>query len=164
MPPARITPNQIVGWNLKRARRARGWTQEQAAEQLEPHLGERWSVAVFSAAERSIDGTRVRHFTADELHAFARTFDQPIAYFLCPPPWAEEIGHAAGTETTPVFDYLDELFDVGENASRWVLSEVVPMTAQTTRALRQWGKNFAAMVAHREHEVAALFEAVGDRR
>jgi len=54
-----LTPNQLVGHNLWRARKERGWTQAEAAEALEPHLGIRWTVAQVSAAERSIDGNRI---------------------------------------------------------------------------------------------------------
>jgi transcriptional regulator with XRE-family HTH domain len=81
----RLTPNQVVAHNLRRARERRGLTQEQAAELLEPFLGERWSVAVFSAAERSIAGKRVRVFDADTIHAFARAFGLPIGFFFLPP-------------------------------------------------------------------------------
>jgi transcriptional regulator with XRE-family HTH domain len=80
-----ITPNQLVGYNLWCARQERHWTQAQAAEALEPHLGVRWTVAQVSAAERSVDGTRIRQFTADDLVAFAQAFDVPITYFFLPP-------------------------------------------------------------------------------
>ena len=89
-PPLR--PNQIVAYNLRRARKLRGWTQEQAALQLQPLLGELWSKATFSAAERSVDGRRVRQFTADDLIAFGRAFKLPIAWFLLPP---EGVGDAS---------------------------------------------------------------------
>jgi transcriptional regulator with XRE-family HTH domain len=81
----KITPNQIVAFNLTEARRLRGWTQEEAAAELEPYVGARWSKATFSSAERSIDGRRVRQFTADEIVAFSRCFDVPIGYFFMPP-------------------------------------------------------------------------------
>ncbi len=80
-----LTPNQLVGYNLGCARQERRWTQAQAAEALEPHLGVRWTVAQVSAAERSIDGTRIRQFTADDLVAFAQAFEVPITYFFLPP-------------------------------------------------------------------------------
>lgn len=83
--PVRITPNQVVAFNLTEARRLRGWTQEQAATELEPYIGARWSKATFSSAERSIDGRRVRQFTADEIVAFARCFGVPIGFFFMPP-------------------------------------------------------------------------------
>jgi len=84
-----LTPNQVIAWNLAQARALRQWTQDQAAEALEPYLGRRWSKATFSAAERSIESDRVRQFDADEIVAFARAFGLPVSYFfLPPPPWA----------------------------------------------------------------------------
>jgi hypothetical protein len=80
-----LTPNQVVAYNLPRARMVRGWTQEQAAEALAPYLGTKWSVANFSAIERSVDGGRIRQFTADDLFAFSRAFRLPIGFFLTPP-------------------------------------------------------------------------------
>lgn len=79
-----LTPNQLVGHNLWQARSERGWTQAEAAEALEPHLGVRWTVAQVSAAERSIDGTRIRQFTADDIVAFAQAFELPVTYFFLP--------------------------------------------------------------------------------
>jgi hypothetical protein len=81
-----VSPNQLVAYNLAQARLNKGWTQEQAAAALEPFLGVRWSKASFSAAERSIDGERVRQFTADEVVAFARCFQLPVTWFFLPPP------------------------------------------------------------------------------
>lgn len=84
--PRRLTPNQIVALNITRARVERGWSQPQAAAALEAFLGVRWSRASYSAIERSIDGTRIKQFSADELIALARCFDKPITWFLTPPP------------------------------------------------------------------------------
>jgi transcriptional regulator with XRE-family HTH domain len=88
--PTPFTANQVVAWNLALARTFRGLTQEEAAERLEPFLGERWSKVTFSAAERSVTGRRVRNFDADEIVAFARAFELPVAWFFVPPerdPW-----------------------------------------------------------------------------
>jgi hypothetical protein len=117
---------------------------------------------VFSAAERSVDGKRIRHFTADDLFALACAFDLPITYFLRPPTPVGEISHAESTATVSRLDYLDQVFDVGEDASDWLLTETVEMTAETTPRVRRWGANFAAMVTYRERAVAALIE--GARR
>lgn len=161
-----LTPNQIVAWNLARARGLRGWTQEQAAEQLAPHLGERWSKATYSAAERSIDGNRVRNFTADDLHAFARAFDLPMTMFLTPPPWAETIGHGNGGLASSRADYLDSIFDMPEDARVYMvgepgrLGEIMELSAPATRALQRWGANFATLVAERERQVKAAGFAV----
>ncbi len=77
-----VSPNQLVAYNLAQARLNKGWTQEQAAAALEPFLGVHWSKASFSAAERSVDGERIRQFTADEIVAFARCFELPVTWFF----------------------------------------------------------------------------------
>lgn len=82
---APLTANQLVGYNLARIRKALGLSQDEAADRLEPYLGTRWSKNVYSAAERSYDGTRVRQFTADEVVAMSLAFGVPVGYFLLPP-------------------------------------------------------------------------------
>jgi hypothetical protein len=84
----RLTPNQVVAYNLRRARRRRQWTQAEAAEELEPYLGERWSVATVSAAEQSFEGKRIRQFDADVVAAFSLAFGFPVAWFFVPPETA----------------------------------------------------------------------------
>lgn len=81
-----LTANQIVAYNLMRVRKALNLTQEQAATRLEPHLGVCWSKAVYSAAERSYEGKRIRRFTADDIAAFSIAFDAPVEYFFRRPP------------------------------------------------------------------------------
>lgn len=138
-----LTPNQIVAFNLRRARELKGWTQDEAAEHLEPHLGARWSKASYSAAERSVDGERIREFTADDLVAFARTFRLPIAWFLTP-PGGEEFGDVAKVRTPDHPDGLStgELLDLlyemgGPLAARLTqLGEALP-AQQTTRLQRR---------------------------
>jgi transcriptional regulator with XRE-family HTH domain len=85
-------PNQVVAWNLARARELRGWTQDEAAEALAPYIGTRWSKASFSQAERSVTGKVVRRFDAAEIVAFARAFDLPITWFFLPPPALDQDG------------------------------------------------------------------------
>lgn len=87
--PKRLTPNQVIAYNLRRARGLHGWTQAAAAERLEPYLGERWSRVVYSVAERSIAGKRIRRFSADEIVAFAAAFELPVAFFFEPPKGVE---------------------------------------------------------------------------
>lgn len=88
-----LSPNQVVAFNLTRAREDKGWTQDQAAEALAPYLGTRWSKASVSQAERSIAGKFIRKFDADEIVAFARAFELPISwFFMPPPPWSNQPG------------------------------------------------------------------------
>ena len=93
------TPNQVVAYNLRRARELRGWTQGKAAERLEPFIGTAWSKASWSAAERSAETPRVRHFSADDLIALARCFDLPVVWFLVPPDPND--GGVLASVTTP---------------------------------------------------------------
>jgi hypothetical protein len=86
------SPNQVVALNVARARTMRGWTQEQASAAIAPYLGTRLSNASFSSIERSIAGTRVKQFSADELVAFSRGFDLPIGWFFLPPPPEQDAG------------------------------------------------------------------------
>jgi hypothetical protein len=84
-----LTPNQVVAFNLAQARQWKGWTQQQAAQALEPYLGKRWSKASVSQAERSVAGKFIRNFDADEIVAFARGFELPLGwFFMPPPPWS----------------------------------------------------------------------------
>lgn len=80
-----LTPNQVVAHNLALARQHANLTQDQAAEALEPYLGRRWSKASLSQAERSVAGKVISKFDADEIVAFARAFNLPIAWFFMPP-------------------------------------------------------------------------------
>ncbi len=84
-----LTPNQIVALKLTQAREEMGWSQPDAAAALEPLLGVRWSRASYSAVERSVDGTRIKQFSADELVAIARCFNRPISWFLTPPTFGQ---------------------------------------------------------------------------
>ncbi len=84
-----FTPNQVVAQRIAFARQLRGWTQEEAADRLEPFLGARWSAATFSIVERSVDGKRIRQFTADELVALSRAFDVPIGWWFTP-SWGDD--------------------------------------------------------------------------
>lgn len=79
------TVNEIVAYNLRRARVSRKWSQDRLAEALEDVTGRPWSNATVSAAERSRESGRVRKFDAAELVAFSRIFSLPVAYFLLPP-------------------------------------------------------------------------------
>ena len=91
-----FTPNQLVAQRIALARQLRGWTQEEAADRLEKFLGAKWSPATFSIVERSVDGKRIRQFTADELVALSRAFEVPIGWWFTP-SW----GDSAAVVVTP---------------------------------------------------------------
>ncbi len=122
--PDAWTPNQIVASNLSRARMLRDWTQDQAAQALAPFLGTRLSAASWSAMERSVDGGRIREFTADDLFAFARGFSLPIGFFLTPPFPGEGVGVAApdaGRHGLAPDELLDVVLGTEDSLGEWRL-------------------------------------------
>ena len=127
-----LTPNRLVGYNLARIRRERGWTQDVAAEHLEPHLGTLWSKAVFCQAERSVAGTRVRAFTADEIVAFARAFEVPLSWFFMPP----DVGELGVRRSDQPKDLLDVLFGTGHEKVWGRLGRVIREGPPALRAKR----------------------------
>ncbi|MDX3582963.1 hypothetical protein [Streptomyces europaeiscabiei] len=85
-PPEKVlSANQLVAFNMWRARRGSGWSQQEVAELLEKYTGRSWSNASVSAAERSWQGGRPRKFDANEILALTKIFDEPMVYFFLPP-------------------------------------------------------------------------------
>jgi hypothetical protein len=117
-----LSPNQVVAFNVAKARLLRGWTQEQAADVLAPYLGSRLSTASFSAIERSVDSDRVREFTADEILAFARGFELPIGWFFTPPSRMQIVGIRTPDTTDAGLDpqvMLDAVLGTPETLADW---------------------------------------------
>jgi transcriptional regulator with XRE-family HTH domain len=118
-----MTPNQIVAYNVAKARELRGWTQEQAAEALAPYLGAKLSGASFSALERSAWSVdRIKQFSADDLLALSRGFDLPIGFFFTPPP--PELDAALHAPDAPMAGLdpiviLDAILGTPENLGYW---------------------------------------------
>jgi transcriptional regulator with XRE-family HTH domain len=146
-----LPPNQLVALNLARARRLRGWTQEQAAEKLAPSLGVHWSKATYSAAERSATGERRRLFDADDLLAFARAFELPIGWFLLPPHGSEPLlstpDDPDGLPPTLILDWLyreepDELERV-----RQLCAELGEEVTERQHALQEKARVYVASLA-----------------
>jgi transcriptional regulator with XRE-family HTH domain len=77
-------PNEVVAYNLRRAREELGLTQAEAGRRLGRYLPKGWSAANFGMAEKW-GGNRVRKFDADELVAFAQVFEKPVTWFFLPP-------------------------------------------------------------------------------
>lgn len=77
--------NEIVSYNLMRARRINAWKQQDVADLLTRYTGRAWSNASVSAAERAWQGGRQRKFDANELVALTKIFDVPLGYFFLPP-------------------------------------------------------------------------------
>lgn len=116
------TANQIVAFNVAKARMLRGWTQEEAARALAPHLGTLLSSASFSAIERSVDGGRIRQFSADEILALARGFRLTIGWFFTPPSAWEGVGVATpdgGRDGLDPMVMMDHVLGTPEMLDDW---------------------------------------------
>lgn len=118
-----MTPNQIVAYNVAKARELRGWTQEQAAEALAPYLGAKLSGASFSSLERSAWAVdRIKQFSADDLLALSRGFDLPIGFFFTPPPPELDATLHAPDAPMPGLDpivMLNAILGTPENLDYW---------------------------------------------
>ena len=108
-PRRTYSPNQLVAYNVGRARALRGWTQERTAEELAPFLGRRWSRASYSAVERATGDARVKQFSIDELVALARGFQLPVLWFLLPPSMEEDPGLSVPDGTSQGLEFTDYL-------------------------------------------------------
>src|SRR5262245_58950571 len=145
LPRRTYSPNQVVALNVSRARAMRGWTQEQASAALAPYLGTRWSNASFSAVERSIAGTRVKQFSADELVALSRGFELPLGWFFLPPPPEEDAGlHSpeAGLNGVDMGVLLDVVLGTEASAPAW--REALLAYAAATAAVEGAGSGAGA--------------------
>lgn len=98
LPVHRLTVNQLVAYNVSNYRRHANMTQEHLAELLTFFSGKPWSKATVSAAERSLDGTRVRQFDADDLLSLSQALGVPVPGFFLPP---DDDGEAVKYEVAP---------------------------------------------------------------
>lgn len=91
-----VTLTQVVAYNFRRGREARGLSQVELGARLEELTGTPWSRSTLSAAEKGWDGEtgRVREFDVNELLALSLALDLPVAWFLMPPPTNPEGGEA----------------------------------------------------------------------
>lgn len=153
---ATVTANQVVAYNLIRARRLRGLTQEEAGQRIAAHLGEPWHKATWSAAERSVAGERIRNFDADEILAFAQLFDVPVAWFFLPPAdpdsWGAAEGVRGGGDPVPLDGLLrravrlntpDMVQRIREllpdsDPAEYLAAHVPAVTADDIAALERW--------------------------
>lgn len=102
-PDPGVNLNEVVSYNFRRARELRGLTQDEAADALEPFLGQRLPQTSISAIERAWGGEKRREFDAHEVFAFACAFDVPLLWFFLPPPG--DTRRLAGTS-----DRINELY------------------------------------------------------
>lgn len=150
-----MTPNQIVAFNLARARELRGWTQDEAAQRLEPYVGQLWSRATFSAAERgAVTGERVRQFTADDIAALSLAFELPVTWFLVPPPSKEvDVELPSGQALSPAA-FVDVVFGASVDLQQRL--------SETIRAIELSDDQRATQTAQGSLLREALARSVGD--
>ena len=161
-PPKKMTPNQIVAWNLQSARtwlgNRRHLSQAETVKLLEP-FGVKLSRAAYSAAESSWRGKRVRHFSADEIYAFAQVFDKPFSYFFEPPPGIDEIAPEGASETTDWLTVLDRCYtpDFDLYIRLGGATETLELTAK-------WASEYRFLRARREREIEEAYRRVKSLR
>lgn len=154
-----LTPNQLVAYNLTKVQQLRGFTQEEAAGLLAPFLGTRWSKATFSAAERSVDGQRVRQFTADDMIAFAQAFGVPVMWFLLPPDPEDELPRApTPKDGTP---YLSLLYRKSDEVKERLVSLFSILTPVDLEDDSQHDRDLAWIAEQRQmrHLIDAALQA-----
>lgn len=156
----RLTPNQIVAFNLRRARHLRNWTQAEAAERLEPYLGQRWSKATFSVAERSPDhADRIRQFTADDLIAFAAAFEFSVSFFLMPPAYVDVIGVAGASDALKPKELVELATAPHDDGVQALYEERIRELDDRLRNLQPWSVRPASDEASTRERAAALRES-----
>jgi transcriptional regulator with XRE-family HTH domain len=78
-----VTPDQVVAARWTLARRSLGWTQEQAVKEL-ARVGIDWSAPTLSNVERSVNGKRIKEFSASEVVALSKATGYPLGWFFVP--------------------------------------------------------------------------------
>ena len=92
-----LTLDQVVSYNLRRARELRGWTQAEAAGRVSEHLGRSWSEQVYGDAERAYrNPKRVKVFTGEEMLALALAFERPLSSFYALPSRDTQVAARGG--------------------------------------------------------------------
>lgn len=91
--PRRVTPDQVVAWNMAWWRKKAGLTQQQLGERIG------WTYTAVSEAEKTWDSGRTRKFNAPLLLALAAALGVPLTALLLPPEDAGpyEIAMEGGT-------------------------------------------------------------------
>jgi transcriptional regulator with XRE-family HTH domain len=74
-----MSASENISRNVRRLRRARGWTQAEAAKRFAEVAGApSMSVASWSAGERAPETSRSKSWTANEIAALAELFDVSV--------------------------------------------------------------------------------------
>lgn len=82
---------QVVAYNVMRARKARGLTQEDLAERLREVTGRPWPRSAVTMTENAWTGSaeRLRTLDVNQVVAFAVALETPLAWFFMAPDDAD---------------------------------------------------------------------------
>ncbi|MBE4735774.1 hypothetical protein [Streptomyces caniscabiei] len=80
-----MTAAEIISRNIRRLRRARGWTQAETAQRFSAITGQPQSNASWSAGEQ-VGKARQRGWTANDIAALAELFGVPVGDLFEPQP------------------------------------------------------------------------------
>lgn len=151
-----MTANQVVAYNMAKARALRGWTQERVGEELAPYLGVKLSCQSISVMESSArQSERIRVFSADDLLALSRGFDLPLGFFLVPPPPAQGIRLRSATTDEDPLVLLDAVLGTPENLAEWEQALFECSAGMAPKPVARW---LRAHVAHSASAFGGLVE------
>jgi len=95
-----MTLDEVISYNLRRARELRGWTQGEAAERISAHLPRGWSPQVYGDAERAFrNPKRVKVFTGEEMLALSLAFGLHLIWFYLPPEMSSRVAARGSAES-----------------------------------------------------------------
>ncbi len=158
-----LDPDLLVSWNLRKARKLRGWTQVEATQRLDDY-GLPWSVASLSDAERAWtpDG-RTREFTASDLVVFSRAYDLPLAWWLLPPPPDERHDMTVGLDRVdePLDDATLVKLSLGSSPE---IEERLASLGVSPSLAHEDKRRLLALIDAQETQLIAWIETVRDTR
>jgi hypothetical protein len=158
-----LDPDDLVSWNLQKARELRGWTQTEATQQLDRY-GLSWSVASLSDAERAhTDGGRTREFTASDLTVFSLAYDLPLTWWFLPPPPSERGNLTIGLDRVdqPLSDA--ELVRLSLGSSPEIEERLASLGFSGSLAAED-KRHLLALIDAQEAQLAEWLESVKDAR
>jgi transcriptional regulator with XRE-family HTH domain len=125
-----MTPTELVGRNLRRAREHRGLTQEAVGQSLKRPLGKPWPKQAVSAAEKGR-----RALTVEELLALSDVLGESVISLLSPSSPQEAIELTSGKQISGA-DLLGQLVPGGWER-RIPPPDEVPMLAMFSDAVEK---------------------------
>ncbi len=155
-----IDINEVVSYNVQKAREVRELTQPQALRRLRPFVGSEnlKDVASLSSYERTWQGKEYRHFDANLIVAFASAYELPIPWFFMPIPSDEKWFNRhpnitcdreknPDSKTMPFHHLVQLMFSVGGREFRGRFGDLIQKTREGKRPLAA-DPDYARMALH----------------